>query len=659
MFLVNTLFFLFISFVFFLNPGLLILRLSKIKRIGLEEILISFVFGLCFYNLSSLLFHNLGVPHILLAFVIIANIILLKQGPLVTKIPTANKKTYILFAILILGIIGQLLVISPSGIKNKQGDMIFYSSNGHDGAWHIAIMNEVQKKFPLQNPSYAGEKLTNYHFLSDIAPSDINLFFKLNKTDLYFKFFPLLYSILLGLLAYFLGKIISKSVNGGLWSVFFTYFAGSFGYIVTLIREGKISGESLFWSSQIQSVSGNPPQAFALTIILAILISIQKYEKDKKIIWLLMLTAMASSLSLIKIYAFIVLVLSLGFLSLYQIIKRKNYRYLIATIIIGVLSFSIYFLSTSNPMESKSFLIFEPWWYIRTMVVEPSRLNLLDWELRRQTYLYERNFLRVIQIEFQSFIIFLIGNLGTRIIAIYWLIKERKKIFLNQLYINLIIIILISLTFPLFFIQKGVAGNTIQTFQYVLLITGILAGVSTAKIMEKIKINILKIFLAILIIVVSMPTQVALIYEFYSKPPIAKISRGEIEALNFLKEKTSKDSIILTPLYNQYSKFKNQSTPKIWAWFDSSYIAAFSERKNFFSDFEQMDIMGYDINKRRKIVQEILMSPNIDLFKNLLIENKIDYLYIPRELKDEIKLYPEVLKKVFENSEVEIWQFKN
>ncbi len=53
------------------------------------------------------------------------------------------------------------------------------------------------------------------------------------------------------------------------------------------------------------------------------------------------------------------------------------------------------------------------------------------------------------------------------------------------------------------------------------------------------------------------------------------------------------------------------------------------------------------------------MSPNIDLFKNLLIENKIDYLYIPRELKDEIKLYPEVLKKVFENSEVEIWQFKN
>jgi len=90
-------------------------------------------------------------------------------------------------------------------------------------------------------------------------------------------------------------------------------------------------------------------------------------------------------------------------------------------------------------------------------------------------------------------------------------------------------------------------------------------------------------------------------------------------------------------LYNQYSKFKNQSTPKIWAWFDSSYVAAFSERKTFFSDFEQMDIMGYDINKRRKTVEEILTSPNTTSFKNLLIENKIDYIYIPKELKDEVK----------------------
>ena len=71
-----------------------------------------------------------------------------------------------------------------------------------------------------------------------------------------------------------------------------------------------------------------------------------------------------------------------------------------------------------------------------------------------------------------------------------------------------------------------------------------------------------------------------------------------------------------------------------------------------------MDIMGYDINKRRKTVEEILTSPNTTSFKNLLIENKIDYIYIPKELKDEVKLYKEAVNKVFENSEVEIWQLR-
>lgn len=282
MFAIEFLFFLFISILFFLNPGILIFKILTKEKIKTEDLATSFVLGISSYSLISLLFHYINISKLSLFYVAIANIIFIKQKISFPKILINNKKIILTSIIILIGIIGQLLIISPSGIKDKNGNLIFFSSNGHDGSWHIALMNEIQNRFPLDNPSYAGEKLKNYHFISDLAPSDINLFFKIPKTDLYFRMFPFLYSLALGILAYQIGKKISKTTAGGVWSVFFTYFAGSLGYIVTLIKEGKIGGETIFWSSQIQSLSGNPPQALALIIILASLLFISKYQEKIK-----------------------------------------------------------------------------------------------------------------------------------------------------------------------------------------------------------------------------------------------------------------------------------------------------------------------------------------------------------------------------------------
>lgn len=656
--LIQFLLFFLISLFFFLIPGLFLLRIGGIKKTKTEDLFISLTVGICLYSLISLILHYLGKPNLTIIYVISVLFLLIRKGIKLPKIKKDKKKILIFSTILTIGVIGQLLIIAPSGIKNKNGDLIFFSANGHDGTWHITLMNELQKEFPPQNPDYAGEKLKNYHFLSDLAPSDINHLFKISKIDLYFRFFPLLYSIILGSLAYFLGKTLSKSYWGGIGAMFFTYFAGSFGYIVTFIKNKTIGGESIFWSSQIQSLSGNPPQALALIIILSILLSIVKYFKKREIIWLIFIALLTTSLPLIKIYAWVPITGSLIILSLYTAVKEKNYNFTLLTLITILVSLALYSLSVSNPFKSKSFLILKPWWYIRTMVVEPSRLNLIDWELRRQTYLYEKNFLRVAQIEIQSFLIFLIGNLGTRILAFYWLIKERKKIISGPLNISLITISMISFAFPLIFIQKGVAGNTIQTLQYFLLILGIIAGVSLFQLIKDLKNKWIKILIPLIIITISVPTQIALICEFYSKPPLAKISKYEIEALEFIKNNTPKNSVIISPPFDPYSKFKNQATPDIWAWFDTSYISALSERKAFFADYEQMDIMGYDINTRKKVQEEIFKTSNQNIFKKLIKENSIDYIYLPKRLKENIELPYEILEKVFDNEETEIWTLK-
>ena len=70
-----------------------------------------------------------------------------------------NLKTYVTIAVFVVGIIGQLLIIAPSGIIDKNGDLLFWSSHGHDGPWHIALVEEMKKGYPFNNPVFAGEKL--------------------------------------------------------------------------------------------------------------------------------------------------------------------------------------------------------------------------------------------------------------------------------------------------------------------------------------------------------------------------------------------------------------------------------------------------------------------------------------------------------------------
>jgi len=249
------------SIFLFTIPGFYLIGKTKIKITYWEQIFIGTVIGYIFYTLLSYTLLYLNIHHMIIPFMVLGNIYIISTKQIKISIPTIpiNKSLILLIAIFTIGIIGQLAVISPSGSYSR-GNLLFWSSHGHDGAWHIALMNEIQNGYPLQNPTLSGEKLVNYHFFSDIAPSDFNYYFKIPAIELYFRFFPLLFSLLLATSAYYLGKRIGKNHLSGIGVLFFTCFAGSFGYIVTWIKSKQIAGESIFYGTQVQSSSGNPPQ---------------------------------------------------------------------------------------------------------------------------------------------------------------------------------------------------------------------------------------------------------------------------------------------------------------------------------------------------------------------------------------------------------------
>lgn len=653
LFILQLIFFLILSVFLFTIPGVFLLIKSYTKFSFWEEVILGTVVGFAFFTLLSYVLAILNINILLIPIISLINISALKRmvslRNQITLLP--QKSLLLLILIFVLGVAGQLLIISPSGIY-QNGNLVFWSSHGHDSLWHISLMNEYQKRLPMQNPSYAGERLVNYHFFSDIAPAEFNRYFKLSPLDLYFRFFPFLYSFLLGSLAYLFGKKLGGNFSSGFWAVIFTYFAGSFGYIVTFTQNGSIGGESLFWASQIQSSTGNPPQIIALIIVLTFLYLFRIFIKYQNKFLLLICAFIAGALTGFKIYGALILLLSLLLTGLWQLIRERKFHIFAVFLVSSLLSAVLYFPNASN---TAAFLIFEPWWFIRTLIVAPDRLNLVDWELRRQTYIYHGNWIRVLQIELTGFLIFFFGNLGFRFLGIFSFFSVLKTIFKNYFSMILVLILIISFLLPLLFLQKGVAANTIQFMQYFLLIFGILAGISVAKILLKIKSNVSSVLISLLIIIFLVPTQVALIYSFYNRTPITKIDARELLALEFLKKNVSNDNIILTPQYNKDLNL-NDPIPHIWDWFDTSYISALSGKRVYLSDTEQLDIMGYDFKKRLEFTKNIFLENDPNIFSNNLKENGIDYLYLPIPLSLKVDLTKTYFKKVFSNSLVEIWK---
>lgn len=659
-FLIQIPYFLIASILFFVIPGSFIWQKTNSRESFWENLFLSTVIGFVSFTCISYTFLYFRIDYLILPLAILIALFWFKQNfSAFRKISLHSifsfkikKKHLLILLIFTLGILGQLAVISPSGIYLNE-NLFFWSSHGHDSSWHIALLEEIKKGYPLQNPVLAGEKLVNYHFFSDIAPAFFSKYFYITNLDSYFRFFPFLYSLLLGLSAYFLGKKLGNSYLSGLSTVFFVYFSGSFGYIVTYLQNKTIGGESIFWGTQIQSSSGNPPQIISNFIVLTFLYLFLLFlNKPANKVIIVCTIILAGSLAGFKIYASVVLLGSLGLLGIYQIIREKKFFIMAITLFSGLLSVAIYL---PNSLNSTGFLIYEPWWYIRTMVVTPDHLNWLDMELRRQTYISEGNLKRVIQLELTAFLIFFFGNLGMKFLGFWQFIKMLKGLVKNYFSQLFILMIVISFIMPMLFLQKGVASNTSQFLQYFLLLFCLLSGVSVYQILNKLKHPLLKISIGLLIIILAVPTQVGLLYNFYNRTPVAKISKLEIEALSYLKDNSNSSSVILTAPYNRYLEL-GSSTPYIWDWSDSAYVAAFSSRRTYFSDMEQVDIMGYNFKERLNNQEFLFITNDPQEFIKRLKEDKITHLYFPKELRPKLDLSKTNLEKIYANNAVEIWK---
>lgn len=662
-----TLFLLFIaiSILVIYIPGFALISRYRKQLKNQEIITLSLSLSIVLFVLTAIILALLNLRYLMLPIVLTLSLfVILKNKSEILKPWGIFIKNKILLGLIILGILIQGFINFPSGYLYKDG-LLFWSSQGHDGLWHIALMEEVKKSIPPQNPIFAGESLYNYHYLVDILMGEFyRIFPYFSSLDLYFRFFPVIFSLLIGISVFAFMSRWQKNQQVGYLAVFFTYFVGSFGYIVIFLRSGNLfGGETVFWAAQQNTLLGNPPHAVSHGLLVSFFLAFLIYLKERRSIWLLVAFLIVSMLSGFKVSGGFVMLVGVGTAAAVDFINRKKFSTMVLALMLGLTNFITFKAMTSK--GAASFLMFLPWWFIRTMVVD--KLGWMDMELARQHYLSKGTWhawLRVIQLEFFAFTIFLIGNLGMRLVGLYAIIKSiiSRKIFKDPLEMMLITTGLTGFLMVIFFVQKGIIYNNIQFMQYFLLIVGLYGAIAVYNLINLFKKSWIKFLLLTLIVVFSVPTVIGNLNEFYGlgKTPLAKISNQELKALLYIREKSDSQAIILPMQFNQYlkDKFPNQPRP-INVWYSTSYIPAITGRRVYLASEEQALITGYPIDNRISKMKTLFEESDTTWNRQFLKQEKINYIYLVKNEMDKLlDIQKNNLEIFFENNEIIIYKVK-
>ncbi|MEI8067705.1 MAG: hypothetical protein WCG91_01995 [Candidatus Shapirobacteria bacterium] len=554
----------------------------------------------------------------------------------------AKKQKIVSIILILFFTIFQIIPVIRNGIKYNYG-IGFWGSNGHDAIWHLSLINNIHNPFEINMPIFSGENLKNYHPFFDILISFLTNITYISSSIWLFQIIPIITAFLTIYISFLLGKKITNKFSGGIYLAFLTTFANSFGWIVSLFKNGNFSGESMFWSMQSISNQLNPPYALSIlfiSIILLIIFKNKKLSKSKSLILIVLL----SILPVTKAYGAVAIFIFFGLFSLYSFFK-KNYTptiILITSLIIGFSLFSIF-----NTSSDKLF-IYKPLWFTNTLFEAPDRLY--SSQITNLRYTLESTGQispKLLLIYSFGIIVFLIGNYSWRLFGLFTL-KDKNPI-LKQLFLTIILITLI----PLLFVQKGTSWNTIQFLYYGLFLSNIFSALFLTKIESK---TLGKILITI-ILLTSFISSFSTIKTFLKNPSHAYISNQELEGLKKLSTLTTGN--ILTFPYDKYKKNSIKSDPvPLYMYETTAYVSAFSEKPVYLEDEMNLIITGYDWQSRRKEAEKFFNTEDKFFARGFLLNNKIDYIYLVDDQSFKVSINDLGIDKIFENSQTRIYKVR-
>lgn len=636
--------FLAFSFLFFYLPGLALL-----KRSGLEthiKFILSWPLGLVVFTLTGFIL-SFFKAYLGLIFLPIVSFILVRRDLVLPRIKV-SKDFFTTGAIILLGSTSWILTTFKSGLEYDYG-LGFWGPNGHDAIWHLSLIESLKNGLPIQNPVFSGTYLFNYHYFYDLLLALSNNLTGLSSIDLYFRFFPILISLLSGLVVFILARRWFNCLLTANMAVFLMYFGGSFGWILSYFQNGSFGGETTFWAQQGISTLLNPPFAISIPILLAGLYFLLDVRKDGiNKITVLLIALLWGSLVEFKAYGGVLVLAALGITTVFEIF-RKNFNFLKMFLPTMLLSLAIYL---PNNLGGNQLFVLTPFWIVHAMIDSPDRVGWVRLTQARISAFESGNWFKFTAAEVIGFIIFILGNLGVRLIGFFGI----KKLFtLSTFNIFVASFLSLSLIAPLLLSQKGASFNVVQFFYYFLLLFNFLAAFVLGNILANFK--IFKITMVVIFILLTIPTTWNTLQNYLPARPPAKVSSQEIEALDFLRQEPS--GVVLSYPYDSRLKDKFLEPKPLLAYETTGYIPALTGKEEYIADAVNLEILGVDYKGRLQAQRDVFSFKEPDIVKKNITSGNIKYLYLLKVYKISVDADRFGLKKVFDNSEVEIYQTDN
>jgi len=192
--------FLLLSIFVFYIPGYLFINRARLKLRDDEQVTLSLGLGLVIFLIIAILAALLGARILSPLILLLINLYAFSRYKTKILSPFLGLfKQKALMALLLLGTLVEGFINFPSSFPFKDGHL-YWSAQGHDGLWHISVIETMKRVFPAPNPLYAGKMLYNYHYFIDVIMAEFGrIFYFFSSLDLYYRYFAFLISFLMGL----------------------------------------------------------------------------------------------------------------------------------------------------------------------------------------------------------------------------------------------------------------------------------------------------------------------------------------------------------------------------------------------------------------------------------------------------------------------------
>lgn len=547
MFLLNFIFFFILIFLVFYFPGRLLLRITGYK---FDSFLITFssalIVGITLFLFTTyiLAWANLAILYNLIIPVALIFEYKHSFSEFKQKIKTKKELWKEIFLIVLGSII--MVYLSWRSGSYQNGDLLFYGVNAKDSIFHLSIIGSLISNFPPSHPGLSGVYFHGYHFFYDLLIANFSKFYQLNTLDLFFRFFPVLISLMYGLTSFALAKFLRWKKITTILFIFLMYFVQSFDFFAFYIY--KFFNLNYDSSGITQSLVNILEPGVILSISFVFIGFVLLFSKKTN--WsFLVLALLIGIMPQVSIYSAVLFYTGLFAVAVQSLLTKRNFYYLKVLIFSGIIS-AIAYLPLNYGAGG---LIFAPLLIYKNFIDSAWIFKNLDWNVNYIIYIQNNNYLHIAYFYFIAISLFLITGLGARILIIFGI----KKIFNKKFYIPENIFwsssIVVSFIIPSFFIQSVSVFSIIHFFWigYILLLipTAFTLGSKLEKSGKSF------IFLSFLILSILFLPDLIKIVRTYSVEPII-IGSELVKQSNIMSQIPKNEGIIVlnrTKIKNEYA----------------------------------------------------------------------------------------------------------